>query len=125
MRVLIADKSELITQRLEELLSETTFHLMIDNASSYKEAQQLFKQNGHDVVVMDINLPGHTSYQLLKEIKEESPKTVVIVLSICLDEHIQQQCSKLCADFFFDKYHEFENVPMIISEMAVKTQPLK
>jgi DNA-binding NarL/FixJ family response regulator len=120
MRVLIADNSELIVQRLEELLSESTFILMIDRAFSYEEAQQLFKQNEPDVVVMDINLPGYTSYQLLKEIKEEAPKTVVIVMSIRLDEYILQQCRNLGADFFFDKYHEFANVPVIINEIAAK-----
>jgi DNA-binding NarL/FixJ family response regulator len=118
MRVLIADNSELIIQRLEELLSEITFILMIDRAFSYEEAQRLFNQNKPDVVVLDINLPGNTSYELLKEIKEEAPKTVVIVMSIRLDEYILQQCKNLGADFFFDKYNEFERVPVIINSMA-------
>lgn len=120
MRLLIADKSELIIQRLEELLSELTFILAIDKAFSYEEAQLLFKQREPDVVVMDINLPGNTSYQLLKEIKAASPQTVVIVLSFRLDEHIQQQCRNLNVDFFLDKYHEFENVPVIINGIAAK-----
>jgi DNA-binding NarL/FixJ family response regulator len=120
MRVLIADNSELIVQRLEELLSESTFILMIDRAFSYEEAQQLFNQNKPDVVVLDINLPGNTSYQLLKEIKEEVPQTVVIVMSIRLDEYILQQCRNLGADFFFDKYYEFQNIPVTINGMATK-----
>jgi DNA-binding NarL/FixJ family response regulator len=120
MRVLIADNSELIVQRLEELLSESTFILMTDRAYSYEAAQQLFTQNKPDVVVLDINLPGYTSYRLLKEIKEEAPQTVVIVMSICLDECMLQQCTNLGADFFFDKYHEFEKIPAIISGVASK-----
>jgi DNA-binding NarL/FixJ family response regulator len=91
---------------------------MIDRAFSYEAAQQLFNQNKPDVVVLDINLPGYTSYELLKEIKEKAPQTVVIVMSMRLDEYILQQCRNLGADFFFDKYHEFENVPVIISGMA-------
>ena len=125
MRVLIADNSELIVQRLEELLSESTFILMIDRAFSYEEAQHFFNQNKPDVVVLDINLPGNTSYQLLKEIKEEAPQTVVIVMSIRLEEYILQQCSNLGADFFFDKYHEFENVPLIINSMVLNDTHLK
>jgi DNA-binding NarL/FixJ family response regulator len=117
MRVLIADNSELIIQRLEELLSESTFILMIDRAFSYEEAQQLFNQNKPDVVVLDINFPGNTSYELLKEIKEEAPQTIVIVMSIRLDEYILQQCKNFGADFFFDKYNEFERVPVVINQM--------
>ena len=98
---------------------------MTDRASSYEEAKLLFKQNEPEVVVLDINFPGNKSYQLLKEIKETSPQTVVIVLSFRLDEHILQQCSSLGADFFFDKYYEFENVPVIINEMAQNRLPIK
>jgi len=121
MRVLIADKSDLIIQRLEELLSEIIFILGTDKACSYEEALQLFKQNKPDVVVMDMNLPDNTSYQLLKEIKESSPKTVVIIMFIDSDEYIIQQCKKLGADHFFDKYHEFEKIPVVINEIAAKS----
>ncbi len=121
MRVLIADRSELIVQRLEELLSEIIFILGTDKAFSYEEALQLFKQNRPDVIVMDMNLPDNISCQLLKEIKEYAPKTVVIVMFIDQDEYVLQQCKKLGADFFFDKYHEFEKIPVVINEIATKS----
>ncbi len=119
MRLLIADKSELIIQRLEELLPGSDI-LMIDRALTYEAAKLHFKKNDPDVVVMDINFPGNASYQLLKTMKASAPRTVVIVLSFRLDEYIQQQCKDLGADFFFDKYYEFEQVPVIIKAIAQK-----
>ncbi len=121
MRVLIADRSELIVQRLEELLSEIIFILGTDKAFSYEEALQLFKKNKPEVVVMDMSLPDNTSHQLLKEIKECSPQTVVIIMFIDRDEYVMKQCKKAGANFFFDKYHEFENIPMVINAIAAKS----
>jgi DNA-binding NarL/FixJ family response regulator len=120
MRVLIADKSELIVQRLEELLSEIIFILGTDKALSHEEALQLFKQHKPEVVVMDMNFPDNASCQLVKEIKESSPQTVVIIMFIDRDEYIMQQCKKMGADFFFDKYHDFENIPSVINAIASK-----
>jgi DNA-binding NarL/FixJ family response regulator len=121
MRVLIADTSELIIQRLEELLSEIIYILGADKATSYEAASQSFIQNEPDVVVMDMNLPDNTSYLLLKEIKERYPGTVVIIMFIDRDEYIMQQFKKLGANFFFDKYHEFENIPEVINAIAEKS----
>lgn len=117
MQLLIADKSELIIQRLEELLSASDI-LVNDRALTYEEAKLCVKKNNPDVVVVDLNFPGNSSYQLLKELKESSPRTVVIVLSFRLDEYILQQCMDLGADFFLDKYYEYEQVPVILNAIA-------
>ena len=114
MQVLLVDNSLLILQRLEELLTDAAVHSGIFSASSYKDALELFMHQQPGIVVLDINLPQNASYRLLKEIKEMAPATIVIILSIHTDEYIQQQCLMLGADFFFDKYHEFEKIPEII-----------
>lgn len=125
MRLLIADKSELIIQRLEELITDSMYMLMMDRAFTYEEAKYHFYKNEPDVIVLDISFPGNLSYQLLKEIKENSPHTVVIVLSFRLDECILEQCRDLGADFFFDKYYEFDKVPVIIKAIAQKKLSVK
>jgi DNA-binding NarL/FixJ family response regulator len=121
MRVLLADRSELIVHRLEELLSEIIFILGTDKAFSYEEALKLFQQHKPDVVVLDMNLQENTSCVLLKEIKEQSPQTIVIIMFIDADEYVMQHCKKLGADFFFDKYHQFENIPLVINDIAMKS----
>ncbi|MEP7237596.1 MAG: response regulator [Ferruginibacter sp.] len=115
MQVLIVDNSLLIIHRLEELLSETANISRMYRAAFYKEALELFMLNKPDIVVLDIGLPQNASYQLLKEIKKANPETVVIILSIHIDEYTQQQCSILGADFFFDKYHEYEKISEVIN----------
>lgn len=122
MQVLLVDSSLLILQRLEELLSDTVSYLSMHSADSYQEAWQSFILKKPGLVVLDINLPQSESYLLLKKIKEAAPSTIVMILSIHMDACLQQQCFKLGADFFFDKYNEFEKIPGIINEFSYRIQ---
>lgn len=114
MKILLVDSSSLVLQRLEELLSDTISADLMYKAISYKDAADNFFFHKPGVVVMDINLPQNASYRLINEIKQEAPVTLVIALSIHTDEYIRQQCILGGADFFFDKYDEFEKIPAVI-----------
>ena len=69
---------------------------------------------------MDINLPNNQSFDIVKISKSIYSKTVIIVLSIFLDEQIQSKYTNMGADFFIDKYKKFEAVPKIISQIKME-----
>ncbi|MCW3106104.1 MAG: response regulator transcription factor [Segetibacter sp.] len=110
MLILIVDSSILIIERLEEIISEAENITAIHKAVSSEEAKKLLKENKYDTVILDIDLPGNEALKLLKEIKKTSRKTCVIILFTQIDNYIQEQCKSLGADFFFDKYYEFEKI---------------
>jgi DNA-binding NarL/FixJ family response regulator len=118
MKVLIVDSSIRIIERLEEILSEAENITAIHRAVSYEEATKLFKENKHDAVLLDIFLPRNESFKLLKEIKQTGCKTSVIILSVQTDNYVQERCKSLGADFFLDKYNEFEKIPGVINGIA-------
>ena len=110
MQVLIVDSSAGIIERLEEIISETKKITAIHRAVSYEDAKILYKKNKYDVVLLDINLPRNKSLKLLKEIKKTGSKTCVIIMFTHMDNYILEQYKSLGADFFFDKYYDFENI---------------
>ncbi len=118
MLVLIVDSSTQIIDRLEDLLSDAENITHIHRAVSYKEAKKLFKENKHDAVMLDIDLPENKSFKLLREIKKTAKKTCVIILSTCIDNYLQEHCKSLEADFFFDKYYDFDKVCGVINAMG-------
>lgn len=118
MLVLIVDTSSQVMERLEEIISEAENVCAIYKAVSYEEAIKLFKKNKPDAVLLDSGLPGNKSVDLLREFKKINAAAVVIVLSIRMDDHTQEQCISLGADFFFDKYNEFEKIPGVINSIA-------
>lgn len=120
MQVLIIDNSLLIVQRLNEFLSESTNISQLLSATGYHQALELFMLQKPAIVVLDHLLPENRSYQLLKEIKKAAPETVVIMLSVENDEYTQQQCRMLGADFYFDKYNEFEKIAVVVNDFTKK-----
>ena len=125
MQILIVDSSMQVMNRLEEMLSESGKMYTILKAVSSEAAGKLFKEINPEVVVMDIGLHGDNSCHLITEIKKVSPSTVVIVLSIHMDEQMQEQCKSIGVDFFLDKYNEFGQIPAIIDQMENKKKGRK
>ncbi|MEO8765168.1 MAG: response regulator [Ginsengibacter sp.] len=114
MKVLIIDYSIGIVERLGEMLSEIENITSIHKAVSYDEAIKLYQATRPDIVLLDICLPANNSFKILKEIKSPGSKTRVIILAVEKDNYINELCDLLGADFFFDKYSEFEKIPAAI-----------
>jgi len=117
MLVLIVDSYSPITERLEEIISESGNITAIHKAVSYDQAKYLFIEYRHNAVLLDIDLPGNGSIELLRGIKKIADKTCVIILYSHIDKYMQEQCRFLGAKFFFDKYYQFENIPKIINSI--------
>jgi DNA-binding NarL/FixJ family response regulator len=113
MLILIIDSSVQIVERLEEIISEAGNITAVHRALSYEEAKKLIEENKYDVVLLDIDLPANESLKLLREIKKADEETCVIILSFHMDNYIRAQY--LEADFFFDKYYDFEKICGLLS----------
>ena len=75
--ILIIDDVEQIRRLLAEVLSQHDCVL----AASAEEALDLLKTNTFDVVLSDINMPGISGIDLVPQILERSPDTVVVMVS--------------------------------------------
>ncbi|HWH63426.1 MAG TPA: response regulator [Ginsengibacter sp.] len=117
-RILIVDKSTLLTRRLGELVTESAEIEDIEISISYLDASKKIKSNPPDIVLLDLALAGNNSMELLREIKKDNQKIFVIVVSDTPDERIKKQCEQAGADYFFDKYKEFEKIPDAIRQIA-------
>lgn len=118
MIVLIVDSSRPIIERWQMLLSEVNNVNKTYGAYSYSEAVKLLEEVDPGVILLDCGLPENETIDLLKMIKVAGSKAAIIVLSNRFDDYIENQCKLNGADFFLDKYLEFEKVPEIIREIA-------
>ncbi len=118
MEILIVESSLQIIERLEVILSETKNITAIHRASSFEEASKNFASAKPDVVLLDVGLPENKSVDLLKEIKAIKRKPAVIVLSSQTDMLTKKKYLSVGADFFFDKYHEFEKITGVLNNIS-------
>lgn len=110
MKVLIADDSEFIRQRIVDMLSEIEGVVVVGQACEGQEALDLFYETHPDIVILDIRMPKRNGIEVLSEIKKDRCQSVVIMLTNYPFEQYRLRCMEAGSDYFFDKSSEFEKV---------------
>ena len=113
--VLVVDSSVLIIERWQNILSETEAIKAVYGAVGYNDASILFKEKKPNLVLLDGGLPGNRSIDLLKEFKASNEKATVMILTNSIDIHLEERYKSHGADYYFDKYHDFEKIPAFIA----------
>ncbi len=77
--VLLVDDEQNILLTYKTILERG--HHRVSTASSAEEAMTLFEQEGPDVIVTDIQLPGMTGIELVKSLRQKAANTEIIVMT--------------------------------------------
>lgn len=81
MRILIVDDHALVRQGLRQLLADEMGQAEVAEAADARAALELAGTKKWDVVVLDINLPGRSGFEVLQELKQRQPRLPVLVLT--------------------------------------------
>lgn len=79
LRILVVDDNREFRQNLADILEMKGFEVV--SAPDGFKAVEIIKQNGIDVVLMDVRMPGMDGVQTFKKIKEVAPSTPVIMVT--------------------------------------------
>jgi two-component system invasion response regulator UvrY len=83
MRILIADDHTIVREGIKMLLTEAYPLAEIIDVSDAVDLMRLVYKEKWDVIICDISMPpGDSGLEAVKKIKEHSPKTPVIILSM-------------------------------------------
>jgi len=119
MKVFIADDSQVMRERLIEMLSELPEIEIVGQAEDGIQATNLIEKLNPDVVILDIRMPKGSGIDVLQKIKKNNPATIVIMLTNYPYPQYQKKCMKAGADYFFDKSTEFEKVTEALKELIL------
>ncbi len=114
MRILVIDNSKIIAERLEEIIANEKKIKCIEKAFTYFQAIKLYYELKPDAILLDSELPKNEALRLLKEVKKDNKKAIVIILSVQSDIYFKEKWLSYGADYYFDKYHEFEKIVEVI-----------
>lgn len=120
MNLLIVDDSLIVIAKLQELLKEIETIQAITTASTYQESITCLKNNTHDVAVIDIQLPDASGIELLRHIKQNHPRIIVIMFSNQSNSYYRGYCKQLGAEYFLDKSNEFQQIVPLLVTLADK-----
>lgn len=92
IRVLVADDHSLFREGLCKLLEGIEDMCCIAVADDGEQAINMVKEHSPDVVLMDISMPKVDGIEATRKIKQNNPKTSVIILSAYKDDNYVLAC---------------------------------
>ncbi len=86
-KILIADDHSIVRLGASVIIQNTYKDVKITHATTYKEVFDHLKQNGFDLLLLDINMPGGNNIKVIKEILDIQNDLKILVFS-SYDENI-------------------------------------
>jgi DNA-binding NarL/FixJ family response regulator len=90
-------------------------------AANVAEARQAIRDLAPEAVILDLQLPDGNGLEVLRAARRDGPVPKFVVLTNYATPQYRQRCLADGADFFFDKSHEFEQVPDALRQLAAGT----
>lgn len=82
MNILIVDDHELVRSGLVRIVAEEFPFATIQEAQNGSQAEKMARNGQWDIIISDMSMPDKTGLDVLKQLRSESIKTPVLILSI-------------------------------------------
>ncbi|MES2515485.1 MAG: response regulator transcription factor [Bacteroidota bacterium] len=82
MNILIADDHELVRSGLARLVAEEYPSATIQEVPNGTQAEKMGRTQKWDLIIMDMSMPDKTGLDVLKQLRSESIKTPILILSM-------------------------------------------
>jgi YesN/AraC family two-component response regulator len=117
MKIVIADDSSLMRDRIKSLLDSFKNITEVYEAENGVEALQLIMEKEPDLAILDIRMPGMNGIDVLKKIRELKMKVKVCILTNYPYPQYKKKCFEAGADYFLSKTEDFEKINVVINNM--------
>lgn len=118
LRIVLVDRSIPVRARIRNLIQESKAAQILAETGSASKALTLVKKHRPDAVIMDLSLKDGDGTSLLIKIKRVLRSCSVIVWTNFSTPEFRQFYLKLGADYFLDKFREFERVPKVLDDLS-------
>ena len=103
IKILMADDHAIVREGLKQILAEEPDMRVTGEAGNAIELFELLKKDEWNAVVLDINMPGKSGLEALKDLKKEYPDLPVLILSMYSEEQYGIRALKAGASGYLKK----------------------
>jgi len=116
MHILITDDHAVVRRGLREILADSLEGATFSEAGNADEALRALASQSTQIVVLDINMPGRSGLDVLKDVKRMYPRLPVIVLSVQPEDQYAMRCLRAGASAYINK----DSAPEELAQAARK-----
>lgn len=120
MRIVIADNSSLLRDRIKSLLNSIKNISVVGEAENGVKALKLIMEKEPDLAILDIRMPEMNGIEVLKKIRKLNMKVKVCILTNYAYPLYKSRCFEAGADYFLCKTDDFEEINIVITNMLMK-----
>ena len=92
--ILIADDHAVIRRGLREILKDEFGDVSCGEAENAQRAVEQVRKRNWDLLILDIEMPGRSGLDVLKDLKAARPKLPILVLSVHPEERFAKRALK-------------------------------
>ena len=118
IKIIIADDHAVVRKGLIQIIDETLDLQLIDQAGDGIELLEKLPGQDVDVLLLDINMPGQTGWEVIHKVNHDYPDIKVVILSISSEENYAKQFYKAGAAGYLTKDSAPEQLVEAIRKVA-------
>lgn len=103
IKILIADDHAIVREGLKQIVAEEKDILVAGEAENAEQMMELLRKEKWSLVVLDINMPGKSGLDALKDIKLQYPELQVLILSMFSEDQYGIRAIKAGASGYLKK----------------------
>ena len=100
-KILIAEDNELNLKLMQDVLESKNYEVFV--AKDGEEALEKIKENSYELLLLDLQMPKVSGFEVLQELKNRSLKIKTIVVSACAMEGEISKAKNLGCEAFITK----------------------
>jgi len=120
MKIVLADDSKILRQRIISLLEEIQGVQVVAEAENSHQAIQYVEDLKPDLIILDIRMPDGGGLEALKVLKDKNISVTKMIFTNYPNEQYRKKCMELGADYFFDKSTNCEKMVDVVKKLVKK-----
>lgn len=110
MNILIADDHANVRRGLREILVDAFTGSYFSEAADGDQVLTQLLNSRHDLLLLDINMPGRSGFEVLKDVKKIYPLLPVIMVSVQPEGQYALRCLRAGATAYINKISASEDL---------------
>ncbi len=122
LRIFLVEDSEVLRNRLVELLRMPGEVEIAGVADTEEDSVRWLTQTNFDVAIVDLSLRAGSGFGVIKALRERhpAPPPIIIVLTNYAFPEFEYACRKCGADFFFDKSRQIGALQPLLANLRAR-----